>query len=122
MKAAIEINAEVARRVLRIVDKGLIEGLGIPKAGHLCVEAAVSYALGLPHGDRPACVALVLRNLKVEMNDQRWSTKMARARGLRRLALAQLGSAGALDESAFAVRVVEGVTRTQVPLALRIAA
>lgn len=123
MKAReMDITTDVAKKLLYVVDHGLVEGLGTRSPGRMCVEAAVSYALGLPHGDRPPCVAPVLRQLKIELNDRRWSTKMARARGLRRLALAQLGSAGALDELAFAVRVVEGVTRTQVPLALRIAA
>ena len=48
--------------------------------------------------------------------------RKARAQGLRRLALAQLGSAGAVDEQAFRLRVVEMTIRKAVPVGLRAAA
>jgi hypothetical protein len=116
------ITQEVAEKVLRVVDAGLSKGVGNQRAGEMCVEAAVCYALGLPHGDDPACVSRALRSLKISLNDKDWSSKAARARGLRRLAVAQLGSAGALDDREFVRRVAESVIRKQVPFALRIAA
>ena len=51
MAKQIVINRKVAKRVLEVVDAGLSSGLGNPKPGEMCVEAAVCYALGLPHGD-----------------------------------------------------------------------
>lgn len=78
--------------------------------------------MGLPHGDNPTCVAPELRRLKIRLNDARWSSPQARAQGMRRLALAQLGSAGHLDERVFSARVVEMTIRTVVPQALRVAA
>ena len=88
--AQIEINRDVAAKVLATVDAGLSHGLGKAKPGFMCVEAAVCYALGLPHGDDPGCVSPAIRSLKITLNDRYWSSNEARAKGLRRLALAQL--------------------------------
>jgi hypothetical protein len=68
------ITAEVAQKVLDVVDAGLVRGVGEPVPGQMCVEAAVCYALGLPHGDDPACVSSALRGLKIRLNDSSlWS-------------------------------------------------
>ena len=117
-----EITETVARKVLDTVDAGLVNGLGSPKPGSMCVEAAVCYALGLPHSDDPQCVSRALRTLKIRLNDSNWSGPKARANGLRRLALIQLGSAGALDDKEFVRRVAELAVRKSVPEALRAAA
>jgi hypothetical protein len=116
------ITKEIASKVLEVVDAGLSSGVGERKPGFMCVEAAVCYALGLPHGDDPRCVSPALRSLKITLNDKPWSSKEARAKGLRRLAVAQLGSVGVLDDREFAKRVAEMVIRKMVPLALRAAA
>jgi hypothetical protein len=117
-----EINESLARRVLEVVDAGLVHGMGAPEPGKMCVEAAVCFAMGLPHSDEPTCVAPALRRLKIRLNDSRWSSDRARAKGLRRLAIAQLGSAGALDEKEFAKRCARLAIQTSVPTALRAAA
>jgi hypothetical protein len=122
MQTAIQIDETVARKVLSIVDQGLSSGLGIQKPGEFCVEAAVCFALDLPHGDDPGCVAPSLRFLKIRLNDSRWSSKQARAKGLRRLAVAQLGSKDNLDEIEFARRIVDYALRVSTPQALRSAA
>jgi hypothetical protein len=116
------ITNEVAAKVLDTVDAGLCSGLGIPIPGQMCVEAAVCYALELPHGDDPACVSRALRSFKIGLNDARWSSNKARSRGLRRLALIQLGSAGHLDDNEFARHVVDLAICKVVPAALRSAA
>ena len=116
------ITIDIARKVLSVVDMGLSKGVGNPKPGEMCVEAAVCYALDLPHGDDPACVSRALRALKISLNDRAWSSKKARAAGLRRLAVAQLGSRDHLDDKEFAKRVAELAIRTCVPQALRAAA
>ncbi len=117
-----QITSEVAAKVLSIVDKGLSKGLGNPRAGEMCVEAAVCFALGLPHGDDPGCVSPELRSLKIRLNDSNWSSKDARAKGLRRLAVAQLGSKDHLDDKEFVRRIVDHALRVSVPQALRSAA
>src|ERR1700722_1166599 len=116
-----EITREVAAKVLSVVDAGLVRGVGVAVPGKMCVEAAVCYALGLPHGDDPKCVAPALRSFKIRLNDSNWSSDKARANGLRRLALVQLGSVGYLDEKEFVRRVVDLAIRKAVPSALRIA-
>jgi hypothetical protein len=103
----ITITEEVASRVLATVDAGLCSGLGVREPGKMCVEAAVCLALGLPHGYDPG----PLRSLKVQLNDSCWPSPQERAKGLRRLALAQLGSAGELDELEFADRVTKMALR-----------
>jgi len=115
------ITREIAEKVRDTVAAGLSNGVGNPMPGQMCVEAAVCYALGLPHGDDPGCVTQSLRRLKIRLNDARWSSNQARAAGLRRLAIAQLGSAGVLDERKFVRGVAEMTIRRMVPIALRAA-
>ena len=118
----IEITKDVVTKLLSVVDAGLSSGMGKPIPGQMCVEAAVCYALGLPHGDDPKCVDPVLRSLKIRLNDSNWSSKAARAKGLRRLAVIQLGSKGVLDQKQFAMKLADLACRTSVPIALRAAA
>lgn len=116
------ITRAIATKVRDTVDAGLVHGLGDPLPGEMCVEAAVCFALGLPHGDDPGCVSPALRGLKIRLNDSAWSSPAKRANGLRRLAVAQLGSKGVLDDKFFTQRVVEMTIRRVVPIALRAAA
>jgi hypothetical protein len=116
------ITREIAVKVRDTVDAGLVKGVGKPVPGQMCVEAAVCYALGLPHGDDPGCVLAPLRRLTIRLSDSSWSSNEARAQGLRRLALAQLGSKGVLDDREFVHRLAEMTIRTVVPVALRSAA
>jgi hypothetical protein len=89
----VELNKEVARKVLAIVDKGLTIGMGKPTPGFMCVEAAVCLAMGMEHGDDPSCVGYDVSEAKIILNDNSgWSSKKARAHGMRAIALAQLGS------------------------------
>jgi hypothetical protein len=117
-----EINRELAAKVLSVVDAGLVRGVGNPRAGEMCVEAAVCFAMGLPHGDEPTCVSPALRKLKINLNDRDWSSNDARAKGLRRLSVIQLGTKDTLNDVEFAKRVSEMSIRVSVPIALRAAA
>lgn len=116
---AVVITRALAQNVLATIDAGLVRGLGEPVPSKMCVEAAVCYGLGLPHADDPGCVTPSLRILKTRLNDAGWSSPMARARGLRRLGLAQLGSKGVLDEDEFIRRTVRLAISRQVPAAVR---
>jgi hypothetical protein len=119
---SVEINESVITKLLSTVDAGLCSGMGQPVPGQMCVEAAVCYSLGLPHSDDPGCVSPALRLLKIRLNDCKWSSTGARAKGLRRLAVAQLGSKDVLDEKRFVDRVVKLVIQKNVAKALRQAA
>jgi hypothetical protein len=100
-----EITEAIARRVLEVVDAGLTVGIGKPEPGQMCVEAAVCFALDEPHGDTPSCVSPVVRVLKTRLNDSHWSSDTARAKGMRRVAIAQLGTNNAIDEREFVNRI-----------------
>jgi hypothetical protein len=91
---------EQAACILEVVDKGLVRGLGRPTPGEMCVEAAVCFALGLPHNDNPPCVGREVRWCKIALNDKPWSSPNARAKGMRAVAIAQLGS-NTIDQQAF---------------------
>lgn len=99
------ITKAVAMKVLEVVDAGLARGLGRNVPGEMCVEAAVCYAMGEPHTDKPKCVMSLIRDTKIALNDNCvWKTShyndydltdaKTRSEALRRLAIAQLGSKG----------------------------
>lgn len=87
-----------AEKVLKVVDKGLCTGLGDAAPGHMCVEAAVCYALGgeemfQEHEDRPPCVKDDVIEFKITVNDNGpFKDNKERAKALRRISIAQLGS------------------------------
>lgn len=94
------IDEAAVNRILGVLSYGLPSGLGEPEPGKMCVEAAISYAMGYDHNDLPYCVDSDVADFKIDINDNHWSSNKARAEGLRAVAIAQLGS-NALDDSAF---------------------
>ena len=115
-----EMTEQIARKVLETVDAGLCQGKGVQKPGQMCVEAAVCYAMGLPHSDEPPCVGRAVRAFKIRLNDAPWSDNTARAKGMRRVAIAQLGS-DTIDQKAFANEVALQTIHQILPIALRAA-
>ena len=113
-----QINSDLISKILTTVDAGLSSGLGNPKPGEMCVEAAVCYAMGLPHGDDPGCVGSAVRAFKIALNDKGWSSPLARAKGLRRLAVAQLGSLE-VNQVEFSKQLALETIRQILPIALR---
>lgn len=106
MRAVIEkpLSEALVRKLLFVVDEGLVVGLGRPRLGEFCVEAAANYALGEPHGDMPTCVGDVVRMVGINLNDRKdWILDKNRSNGLRRFAVAQLGSNN-LDQAEFTTR------------------
>lgn len=114
-----QITRELATRVRNVVDVGLVKGLGTPEPGKMCVEAAVCYAMGLPHSDEPSCVSSAIRSVKITLNDSAWSSTQTRAKGMRRLAIAQLGSAGVINDVEFSKRLAVLCVKTVVTMALK---
>ena len=118
------VTIEQALKVYEYVNAGLVSGLGNAVPGQMCIEAAICLAIGEPHGDTPSCVGEQDRALSIPLNDAKWSSDKARADGMRRLAIAQLGSRdlSKAQQTEWLRLVVEGVIRKIVPLALRAAA
>jgi hypothetical protein len=117
----LKLTKRHARKILEVVDCGLVHGKGVPEPGKMCVEAAVCFALGLDHSDNPPCVGSAVREFKIGLNDSDWSSPESRARGLRRLSIAQLGS-DSLNQTEFVTKLQQAVIRNVVPRALRNAA
>ena len=98
------INNEVAQRVLDIVEKGLSQGMGDRIPGHMCVEAAVNFAVGHDHNDQPQCVLRPIRGIKIDFNDDfHYKDNENRGEALRRVAVLQLGSEGFVDPQILAL-------------------
>jgi hypothetical protein len=117
-----KITKPLVTKLLSVVDAGLCSGKGRPEPGFMCIEAAVCYALDLPHSDDPPCVSPAVRAVKIALNDSAWSSKAARAKGMRKLAVAQLGTKGVINDVEFARALAEETIRLMVPRALRIVA
>jgi hypothetical protein len=112
------LTEEIKNRLNDTLSKGLVSGLGNPVPGEMCVEAAVCFALGEPHSDKPSCVHSVDRSFLMNLNDTSWSSNLARANALAPLAFAQLGTVG-LDRLLWVERVVVGTINRVLPIALR---
>lgn len=114
-----QINEEIVKKILSLLNHGLTKGLGKPKPGEMCIEAAICYAFGEPHNDKPSCVALTLAQCKILINDANWSSNKARADGLKRLAIAQLGTKNTIDEKLFVEKLALMTVNTILPSLLR---
>lgn len=101
----------------KILERGLCKGQGTRK--QMCVEAAVCVALDLPFGDEPSCVTKEIRNIKIAINDLNWSSSTARAKGLRNLGIAQVGSKGVVDGKEFKTKLKEKIVKVLIPSLLR---
>jgi hypothetical protein len=86
------ITSELVSNIRHRLSFGLTKGLGTPEDGKMCIEALICAAYGWPHSDRPPCVGETFRRAKISLNDCDWSSNEARAKGMEKLAIAQLGS------------------------------
>jgi hypothetical protein len=101
-----------------LLERGLSRGLGAT-SGQMCIEAAICHTLGLPHNDDPQCVAESVRCFKIALNDSNWSSPQARAKGLRDLGLAQLGSKGIVSDKDFVTILSRKVIQVLIPKLFR---
>ena len=101
-----------------ILSRGLSGGLG-RRDSQMCIETAICTVLNLPHGDDPKCVSNAVRLFKISLNDAPWSSPKARAKGLRNLGLAQLGSLGVVDDVEFVVRLSKKIISSLLPKLFR---
>ena len=109
------VTAELVRRVVDLFQLGLRFGGGwLP--GQMCAEEVVCHALE-PEvwNDYPPGVSPSVRTLLIGLNDTDWSTNRARADGLLALTVAQLGTAGTIDETEFVERVIQVLTARLIP-------
>jgi len=107
------------KRYNRLIAKGLPSGLGDAKHG-ACIMACLNLACGgeLSDAAESPCVLPVAARFAIRLNDAKWSTKKARAEGLRELGLAMLGT-DELDRKVFLARLTQETIRQVVPVFLR---
>ena len=91
---------EIIPKFDSILSRGLCSGLG-DKNGQMCIEAAICASLNLPHGDQPPCVTPAIIRYKITLNDAKWSSPVSRAKNLRALGIAQIGSLGIVNGQDF---------------------
>lgn len=103
-----KLDKAVIRKILRVIKAGLVgDTVGSPEPGQMCVESAVCYALGLEHSDQThqhECVGKAVNDVGIALNDMDWSSDEARAEGMKRFAVAQMGS-NIIDQEAFTEKV-----------------
>jgi hypothetical protein len=116
----IKPTKKIASKLLAIVDAGMCSGLGQPVPGEMCIIATKRYAFGLSHSDKldGLPVGTALRALDIPLNDSLWSNNAARAKGMRRLAIAEIGS-DTLDQREFSRLLALRVTQKLLPASLR---
>ena len=109
----------VIKKFDTVLARGLCIGVGT-RDGQMCIEAAICYALDLPHGDNPECVDPAVRRFKIALNDASgWRSPQSRAQHLRALGIAQIGSRGVIDSRAFAARIAEKTIQVLIPALFR---
>ena len=101
-----KITKELINKIDEGLSHGLSHGLGKPKPGEMCVEALICNVLSEPHNDKPSCVDPILNKVKIKLNDSNWSSNDARAKGLRNLAILQLGTKDNFDSKLFSDKLV----------------
>jgi len=105
MGTQVKLTKELVQKVIDTVNAGLTRGKGEAIPGRMCVEAAVCYAYGIPHSDHPPCVGESVRDFKVVLNDAKWSSNKARAKGMLKLSIAQLNS-NSINQEEFNKRLI----------------
>lgn len=85
-------NEQDVKEFLRLLSFGLVKGVGVQEEGKMCIEACWCAVLKLPNGDNPPCVGSEVRACKIALNDCDWSSKKARAEGMKLIGIAQVGS------------------------------
>ena len=117
-----EFDTKFATKVRDLIRQGLVSGMGRPVPGQMCIQAVIQHVMGLPHGDDPKeCVGPAVRSFGIRLNDAKWSSDQARAKGMERFGLAEIGSTS-IDQCRFSKIVSEQTIRQVVPIALRNAA
>lgn len=99
--SSIQPTEEHVKKIVELTRLGVCTGLGNPNPGEMCIEAIVSNVVDGRHDSSPSCVVGAVRQLKINLNDLKWYSPLTRGLGLQKIAIAQLGSRGAISEAEF---------------------
>lgn len=93
------VTRALVDRINKLVGYGLSYGVGDRGRGTMCVQACVQAALEEEHNDQPFCVPPNRKQFGISLNDaEGWDSDMARGKGLKRFAIAQLGESTKPEE------------------------
>src|SRR3990167_1736536 len=105
-----------------ILSRGLSFGVG-DREGQMCIGAAICAAMDLPYYRyNQSCVEPVepvIRSYNIDLNDKKWTSPKARAKGLRNLGIAQIGSNGVVDGHEFTKRLAKRTIQVLLPEMVR---
>lgn len=89
-----EITQQMVQNLLGYVKKGFCNGAGEVSDGQFCVQQAVNMATTMEAetSDGPNCVHKEFNCLGINLNDMEWRGPKTRAKGLKRLAVAEMGT------------------------------
>jgi len=88
------ITAAHVTAICDLSQGGLCSGKGSAiKPGTFCVQQLISRIFDDSSSDAPSCVNYAVRSFGIVLNDASWSSDQARANGLRKFAVAELGTA-----------------------------
>jgi len=108
------VTRESCLRLLNLIDKGLSSGLGRSTSSRMNIESCTQFA-GLIYDKY---VSKDVGIFTAELNDsENWHTNLNRVKGMRKLALAQLGSSK-IDSSKFCENLALETIRKIVPIVL----
>lgn len=110
----------LARKLLNLIDAGLTRGIGHARPGEMCIMACFNHVLGRQHGDNGLqdCVGAAVRSFDIALNDSDWSSKAARAQGMRRESIAKIGS-NQINQDKFSFLLSLRVAQQLLPAAFR---
>ena len=111
-----EVTNDLVSRIEEVLGRGLCVGRG-DSSSQMCVETAVCFAMRL-NSDNPPSVGGGVMSFIITLNDANWPNAFERAAGMRKLAIAQLGS-DTLNQFKFAHRLREKTIRVLVPALFR---
>lgn len=112
-----EVTETLVRNLIATINPGLARFCNKENPQDKDLRAAIVAALGDEAYRLNSLISPVVAAF--DLCDANWSTDQARAKGLMRLAVAQMGSYGALDQSGFVHNVVKIATSHMLPKALR---
>lgn len=118
------ITATIVTNILAAIDAGIIAEAGTYVPGNMPVEDAIRYGFGDEEESEVSRAGGEGGRFLAMLGGSPWSSNSARAAGLRKLAIAQLGSADfdddatKIDQAAIMSFIAEKTTKRIIPFAL----
>lgn len=114
-----EISKEVVLLIIADLERQLASSAENSVAGRMIVQQAVCAAFAERYLETPSTVAPMLSAVTIGLNNATWSSDFECGKGMRRLAIAQLGTAKDFDSNRFLYCLAGVLVRKWLPRLLR---